>query len=805
MKVSYTWLQEYVDCPWSAAELADRLTMAGLKVEGLARLGEGLEAIRVGEVERVEPHPSADNLYVAEVRVGPEVFTIVTGAKNVRAKDRVPVAPPGSRLPDGRVIETVTFRGVPSQGMMCSESELQLGRDASGIMILPPDTPVGKSLQEALMLDDWVLELEIYPNRPDCLGVIGIAREVAALCQRPLRLPADDFPEEGPESREMVRVSIEDDALCRRYIAHLADSIQIRPSPLWMQQRLRAADMRPINNAVDITNYVMLEWGQPLHAFDFRTLRGGRIIVRRAREGEEILTLDGQKRSLTTDMLVIADAERPVAVAGVMGGGETEVTEDTPIILLEAAHFHAASVRRTSRQLGLRTEASHRFEKGLDPELAEKGARRALSLLNQLAGARIYRGSVDVYPRPASPWKVSFRPNRVNRLLGVQLSGQEMARILERLGFEPRRLDEPGEERWEVTVPTFRTDVQREADLAEEIIRLQGFDTVPATLPRSPAAPGGQNRLLEAIDRVREVLVGCGLMEAITYSFVSPKRNDWLLLPETHPWRQQVRLRNPLSEEHSVMRTNLLGGLLDAAARNASRRIYDVHLFEIGAVYLPDPLGGDRQPMEPRRLGLVMCGALPETMWGHPVREADFFSVKGVLEQVAQALRVKLEFRPSAHPSFHPGRQAEVLLEGRLVGLVGEVHPRVLEAFEAPERTCAAEIDLEPLVEASGGIPRYKPLPRYPLVRRDLALLVPVGCAAAQVEQVIREVSGQLLDTIGLFDVYEGKQVPQGFRSVAYTLGFRSDERTLTDEEVTQLIARIEEALEARLQVHVRR
>lgn len=801
MKVPYRWLLEYVDCPWEPEELADRLTMCGLKVEAMHPVGQGVEGVVTARVDRLERHPEADSLYVAAVSAGDRTVTVVTGADNVRVGDVVPLAPAGARLPGGRVIEKAVLRGVASDGMLCSEAELQLGDDAGGIMILPPDTPVGAPLGDVLALDDWVLELEVYPNRPDCLGVVGVAREVAAMCGKPLRLPDSSFPEEGPSAADATRVTIEDDDLCRRYIAHLADGVRVGPSPAWLQQRLRAVGMRPISNVVDITNYVMHEWGQPLHAFDFTTLAGGEIRVRRARPGESLRTLDGRDRTMAPDMLVIADAERPVAVAGIMGGADTEVGDGTEQVLLESACFQPLSVRRTARQLGLRTEASHRFEKGLDPELPLIAARRALHLLHRLAGARVFAGAVDAYPRPATQRTVLMSPARVNRFLGLELTPEVMTDWLERLEF---RVRPAADGQLEVEVPFHRRDVEREADLAEEIVRMHGFDGVPSTLPGGAARSGGPEGELLALDRVRDVLVGLGFLEAVTYSFVSPRYDDDLRLDADHPWRRHVRLRNPLSEEQSVMRTNMIGGLLEAAARNRARRVRDVHLFEIGATFEP-AANPDEQPAEPRKLGLLMTGRMPESVWGLPERRADFFALKGAIEELAVACRVRPTFHPSSHPSLHPGRQAEIRLDDEPVGIVGEVHPLVAQAFEAPEGTCVAEIALSPWLRAFDAVPRFQGLPRYPLVRRDLALLVPKERTAAAVEDVMRRAAGPWLEELTLFDVYEGPQVPEGYRSLAYALGFRSPERTLTDDEVTEVVTRVEAALEAEAGVRVRR
>lgn len=805
MRVSYKWLQDYVDIPWSVDELAERLTSVGLLVEMMEPMGEGLDDIVVGKVLDVTPHPDAEKLFVTRVKVGADELTIVTGAPNVTEGALVPVAKPGAKLPDGRVIERAELRGVMSEGMLCSEVEVGVGDDASGIWLLPPDVADGQPLVEALGLDDVIMHLEVYPNRPDCLSVIGVAREVAALTGGELKLPDMTLEELAESASELTSVDIEANDLCARYSARVMRGVSIGPSPAWLQQRLRVAGMRPINNIVDITNFVMWEWGQPLHAFDFNKLAGGRIVVRRAQPGETIVTLDGNERRLSDNMLVIADAERPVAVAGVMGGADSEVTEKTTAILLESATFHPVSVRRTAHAFGMRTEASHRFEKGLDPNTVAAASARAASLMQKLAGAQVYAGAVDVYPEPVEAWTVSCRPTRVRRLLGADIDDAQIERHLVSLGFEVEASETDGEKVLEVTVPTYRRDVQREADLIEEVARMYGYDRLPTTVPGGLQEAGHQQRPLPFLDHVRDVLTGVGLHECLTYSFESPDTFDKLRLADDDPRRRAIELRNPLREDQSLLRTSLVAGLLETAAHNVSRRVTDVHIFEIGAVYVPKELPLTGLPEEPRRIGVLMMGAVPERSWGEKRRVVSFFELKGVVEQLLERCGVAARFERSEEPYLHPGRQAQVRAGDTFLGVLGEVHPAVADAFELDgRRIYVAELDADALARLATDAVRFASMPRYPSVQRDMALLVPKAVPAAAVVEAIRSYGGELVESVELFDVYEGPQVEETHRSLAYSIRLRAKERTLTDEQANAIVGEIEKGLETELGVRRR-
>ncbi|OAT79389.1 phenylalanine--tRNA ligase subunit beta [Desulfotomaculum copahuensis] len=806
MRVSFKWLREYVDIPVPPAELADRMTMAGVAVEGLQDLGAGIENVFTGRILKIETHPNADKLVVCTVTTGEgEIRQIVTGATNVREGQVVPVAVEGARLAGGLVIKKARLRGVESRGMLCSGQELGLdpaampADQAHGIMILPPDTPLGQDIRPVIGLDDVILELDLTPNRGDCLSMLGVAREAAALLGRELRPPVPVVTEIPASIAGRAQVDIAEPDLCRRYVARLFTNIKIGPSPLWMQERLRAAGVRPINNLVDITNYVMIELGQPLHAFDFDTLRDGRIIVRRARENEVLISLDNVERRLTGDMLVIADPGGPVAVAGVMGGLATEVTGKTTSVLLESAYFHPVSVRRTSRALGLRSEASTRFEKGIDPAGCRRAADRAAQLLQQLGAGEICSGVIDNYPVSHTPKTIILRPERAGQVLGVAVSREEAAGILSRLDFGVQ--DAGGD--LLVTVPSHRVDVGLEIDLIEEVARMHGYHRIPATLPSGAATRGARTAEQSLTARVKDVLAQCGLTEVVTYSFTSPVFADRFHLPSGSERRQTLALQNPLSEEQSVMRTMLLPGLVEVLQRNFNRRVTDGAVFEIGRVYFPRD--GEPLPEERPALAAAVTGQMPAG-WNRPAQVLDFFFLKGVLETLAREIGLDvLHFEPlTGDPSFHPGRTAAVYAGEEKLGVLGELHPDVLESFELPARVTAFELDLASLLTRSGRVPRYQSLPRFPAMDRDLAVVVRKEIPAREVLRIIRKAGGALLSSVRLFDVYQGEQVKEGYRSLAFALKFQAGDRTLTDAEVLAHTAAISAALAKQLGAELR-
>lgn len=808
MRLPLEWLAEYVDVAEPADLIARRLTAAGPKVEAIHRPPPGLlEQVQVVLIQEARPHPDSDHLWICQVETGAGLRQVVSGAPNTRAGIRVPFAPPGTRLPSstpggegdsGRIVEVREVRGVPSAGMLCSQAELGAGPDASGLWILPDDAPLGCSLAEALPLAGHVLEFEIYPNRPDCLSVLGLAREWHAVSGLPLRLPDTRVREGDVPIEEHVVVVVEAPDLCPRYAARLVEGVRIAPSPPWMQERLLQAGMRPINNVVDVTNYVMLEMGQPLHAFDAE--RVGRnpdgkatLVIRRARKGERMVTLDGVERTLTDDMLLIAGLEAPLVIAGIMGGELAEVHPGTTTVILEAANFHGPSIRRTSRLLGLRSESSLRFEKGIDPDLVPLAIDRAAGLLADLAGGRVARGRIDVYPKPRERRWVSLAADRANRLLGTRLSVDEMSRHLQALGFEVQ--EEPGGLR--ARAPVGRMDVEREPDLVEEIARLHGYDAIEPTVPASRLL-GGPGAALHGRDQVRDVLVAAGLHEAITYSFVDP--DDLRRLGESDDgW---ISVENPLARDQSVMRTTLLAGLLAVARLNLSRGQFgeenSIALFEVGRVF-------HRERPEEERLGILLTGRHPMRSWRER-RDVSFFDLKGLLEAVLGLGRLPLELEADAGFPFHPGQSARWVLNGTTCGRLGALHPRVQEDFDLGDRwprpILVAELQLAPLFDGLEEPPRARTPSPFPSVTRDLALLVPRELPAGRVAAAIREAGGPLLEGLELFDRYQGEQVEAGRVSLAYRLSFRA-ERTLTDSEVNDRVQAILAALE-RLQVRVR-
>ncbi len=806
MRVPLSWLRDYVDIKIPLQELAHRLTMAGIEVEAVERIGDRWDKIYVGEVLEVRPHPNADRLTIAEVEYGGDnPLTVITGAPNIKVGDRglrVPTAVAGARLIDGHspehreiTLRPAKIRGVHSEGMICSELELGISDDHEGIMILDHEAPVGVPLVD--YLGDTVFHLELSPNLVRCLSLIGVAREVAALTGERIRLPEASLVAERGPIEEMVTVEIEAPNLCPRYSASLIRDITVGPSPPWLQRRLRAAGMRPINNIVDVTNYVMLELNQPLHAFDYEKIRGKKIIVRRAGGDKIFTTLDGEERELLPDMLMIADGEGPVAVAGVMGGLESEVTETTRQVLLEAANFDRVSIRRTSQALKVRTEASIRFDKGLDPESTIPALSRASELIRQLAGGQVAQGFADAYPRPGERKEILFLIREVERLLGVSVPLEEVVRILESLEFEVKVLSE---ERLRVIVPSYRGDVSLPADLVEEVARIKGYDEIPTTLLSGELPPQRINWSLHWERRAQEVLTACGLSEVITYTLIN--RRELEAFP---PWGEETKpetlsIANPTVLDQNLLRISLLPSLLKVLASNL-RYQSQIRIFEIGRVYLPQE---DDLPRERNTLALALAGGEEKSIWGEG-EVIDLYDLKGVIEALLRGMGIKeYEFVPAVHPSFSAHKVVHLLVgeEPTVVGILGEL--QVGEAFDIGERTVyLAEIDFEALSSKATSERRYEPLPRYPAITQDIALVVDEGIPAGKVYQLIMEAGGALLTGARLFDLYRGAPIPRGKKSLAYSLTYRAPDRTLTAEEVMKIQERIVkhlcEAIGARL------
>ena len=787
MKLPLKWLKDYTDINVSPKEYANALTMSGSKVEGFEELGREIDRVVVGRIVSIEKHPDAVRLLVSRVDIGSGIIQVVTGAANVKIDDLIPVALDGSTLPGGIKIKKGKLRGIESNGMMCSISELGVTKEEypnaaeDGIFILEGDFTPGTDIREALGLNDTVVEFEITSNRPDCFSIIGLARESAATFGTEFKIPEITVREPGDSVDGQATIEIKAPELCSRYTARIIKNVKIGPSPRWMQERLKASGVRPINNIVDITNYVMLEYGQPMHAFDLENLGGRRIIVRTAEKGEKLRTLDDQDRELDDSMLVIADAEKSVAVAGVMGGANSEIKPDTRTILFESATFNGVSVRLTAKKLGMRTESSSRFEKGLDPENALKALNRAAQLVELLGAGTVCKGVIDCYPVKAERKVIPFNPARINALLGTSISTDRMKEILRRLEIEVN--DEEGT----VTAPTFRPDLECEADLAEEVARFYDYNNIKATLLEGRAATvGGKTRKQKIEDIIRRTMLSCGLSEAYTYSFASPKAFDKINLPSDSELRRAVVIVNPLGEDYGIMRTTTLPGMLEVLATNYNRRVEEARLFEMSYVYLPKSLPLTELPYEKPVLTLGMYG------------KADFYDMKGALEELMEALGIKeYGFEPvKDNPSYHPGRTAVLIVNGKECGIFGEIHPSVAEKFGAAQRTYAGTVDIEPLLESAELKPEYKPLPRYPALMRDIAVLVDDRITVGQMERVIKEKAGEILEEVRLFDVYKGKQVPEGKKSVAFSLAFRSADRTLTDDEANNAMRKIVTALE---------
>ncbi len=800
MRVPLSWLREYVAVELPVEELARRLTMAGVEVSSIERVGAAWQRVVIGRIDDLLPHPRNPAWWLAQVDSGERRVTVVTAATNVRPGDHVPVALAGGALPTGPV-EARAFDGVVSEGMLCSGAELGLSDDRGGIYILEPTAPVGMALAD--YLGDVVLDLDLTPNRPDLLAVVGVAREVAALTGASLRPPSTEPPVGPVPAARLVSVTIEAPDLCPRYTATAVEGVRIAPSPLWLQRRLYLCGMRPINNVVDVTNYVMLELGQPLHAFDADTLQGG-IRVRRARAGERIMTIDGVERELQEGMLVIADAAVPVAVAGVMGGAATEVSATTRRIVLESAHFAPRSVRRTARALRLATEASRRFERGVDPEGTVRAADRATALIVALAGGQAAAGHVDVYPAPQPSRTIHLTAADINELLGHTYTPETIAATLRALEFGV----EVAGAALTVQVPSFRRDVEGPADLAEEVARIHGYDTIPTTLPAGSLPPPLPDPARQRAQVARRTLVGCGYQEVITYSLVDGGQLQ--RLDSTAPWPAPPRgegmipVYNYMSVDHAYLRTTLLGSLLETLAANLRHR-ERAYLFELARVYLP-PLAP--LPAEPLRLALVFAGSREPLAWNTSREPGDFFDLKGAVEAVLAALRVaEVRFVATQHVTFHPGRCAAVVAgaDGAQLGILGQVHPRVAERFDLGGRAVyAAELDFDALVRRAGEAPPFQPLPRFPGVAIDLAVVVDEAVPEAEVAAAIRAAGAPLLAELRLFDVYRGAPVPPGRKSLAYALLYRAPDRTLTDAEAAAVQATIEAHLRERFGATIR-
>ncbi|MFO7974824.1 MAG: phenylalanine--tRNA ligase subunit beta [Candidatus Hydrogenedentota bacterium] len=789
MRISLNWLREFVDIHEDINKVADELTMLGLEIEAVEHIGADLNNVVVGQIKSIESHPNADKLVVCQTDVGQaEPLQIICGATNMSVGDKVPTAIEGSTLAGGFKIKRRKMRGVESQGMMCAADELGIGSDHSGLLILPPDAPVGADALELLGLNDTVFEVEITPNRGDWAGMIGVARELAALHGTDLRLPQFKLKESKQDAASLSSVTIEAPDLCPRYAGRVLTDVKIAPSPLWLCKRLIAAGQRPINNIVDITNFVLLETGHPLHAFDYNNLHENRIVVRTAKQGETLETLDEQTRKLTSDMLVIADADHAVALAGIMGGADSEVGEDTSSIFLESAYFHPPSVRSTARTLGMNTEASQRFQRGADPEMAVWALDRAAYLIQELAGAKIAKGRLDEHPKPLPHNSLTLRYARTDLLLGTAVPPENQRSILEGLAFTVTKSDDAS---CTVQVPTWRHDVSHEADLIEEIARVYGYDRIPLTLP-----PIRQTEIIFApkekkLEEFRNYLTAKGLTETMSMTFSSPREVENARLPEEY--HHLVTLQNPLSENYTGMRTSLIPGILSLVSTNIRKGTPDIAIFETGPIYIP--VEGQELPDEHYRCVVALSGSPGGKHWSEPARDTDFYDLKGYAEAILEHLGASWELEALETPTYHPRACARIIVNTKQAGTMGEVHPKVLEAFDIDQSVYLLDLDIHYLLELNPRPAVFTPPPTLPPSLRDLAIMVDKSIPAGDLLETARKAGGKFLSKVQIFDIYTGKQVSKNKKSVALSLVFQAPDRTLTDKDTDKFCDKILDAL----------
>ena len=799
MNTSLSWIKAYVpDLDVTAQEYTDAMTLSGTKVEGYEEMDADLDKIVIGQIEKIEKHPDADKLIICQVNIGDQVIQIVTGAPNVKEGDKVPVVldggrvagghEPGQKVAGGIKIKKGKLRGVESCGMMCSIEELGSTKEMYpeapeyGIYIFPEDAQVGASAVEALGLNDAIFEYEITSNRVDCFSVVGIAREAAATFRKEFHPPVVTPTGNAEDVNDYIKVTVENTDLCPRYCARVVKNIKIGPSPKWMQRRLASVGIRPINNLVDITNYVMEEYGQPMHAYDLDTIADRHIIVKTAENGEKFTTLDGQERDMDENVLMICDGEKAIGIAGIMGGENSMITDNVKTMLFEAACFDGVNIRKSSKRVGLRTEASAKFEKGLDPNNAQAAIDRACQLVEEMGAGEVVGGMVDVYGKKKEPVRVPFDADKINALLGTQISKEEMLGYFKMLDLE---YDETSEE---IIAPTFRQDLLCLADLAEEVARFYGYDNIPTTLPTGEATTGKLSFKLRIEQAARDIAEFCGFSQGMTYSFESPKVFDRLLIPEDSPLRKTVQIMNPLGEDYSIMRTISLNGMLTSLATNYNRRNKDVRLYELGNIYLPKSLPLTELPEERMQFTLGMYG------------DGDFFTMKGVVEEFFEKIGMKEKetYDPNSGRSYlHPGRQADIIYKGSKIGFLGEVHPEVADTYGIGERAYVAVIDMPEVLKYATFDRKYTGIAKYPAVTRDISMVVPKEILVGQIEEIIEKKGGAYLESYHLFDLYEGEQIKAGFKSVAYSIVFRAKDKTLSDTEVTEAMDRILKGLEA--------
>jgi len=792
MKIPFNWLAEYVKCGISPADLADRLTHSGLEVESVTRVSPPLEGIVVGRILSVEPHPNADRLSVCRVSDGVREFTIVCGAKNMKAGDCAPLARVGCALPNGSTIRAATLRGIMSEGMLCSEREIGLGEEAGGIMILPEACAPGAGLADALRLNDSILDINVTPNRPDCLSVIGIAREVGAILGERIRIQRVVVREERERTAKHVSVKIDDGDLCGRYCARLVRGVRVGPSPFWLRNRLGLAGRRAVNTIVDVTNYVLLEYGQPLHAFDFDRIRGGGIVVRASREGERITAIDGTTRELAQGMLGIADSEAPIAIAGIMGGRESEVGPETRAVLLESAYFNPQSIRRTSTRLGLSSESSYRFERGVDYNGILPALNRAAQIISFLDAGEVCKGVVEHRSAPYRPTRLSLRVARVNTVLHTRLSRQRIQNLLTRLAIT---VEGKGRSVLKILPPSYRIDLRDEADLIEEVARLEGYARISDVQPRATTGGAEEAASSRGRESVRETLCSLGFSEAICLSFMGSDEMDRLLWDSGELLRCAVKLRNPVSEEYSYLRTSMLPPLMRCLALNASRGNQDVRLFELGNVFRHTQ--SNAPPLEVEKLALAAMGRSGKANWCSRPTEVDYFYVKGVLESLVAGAEGEIIAHRAVLPSCHAGRCATISWGGKAWGWVAEIHPRVREAYGIRVPVVFAEVDAVPIYASALRERVYSPLPRFPSARRDIALVADDAVEAERIIGCVRGAVPKLIERVELFDLFKGQQIPDDKKGLALSVVLRSANSTLSEEEIESAMERIRSELKS--------
>ena len=804
MKFSLSWLKDYIDITMDPADLADALTMAGLEVDSVSNRYEYLNGVIVARVEEVAPHPNADKLSLCRVDAGGNRVSVVCGAPNVKAGLHVALAQPGTVLPDGTRLEKTVIRGEASDGMLCSDAELGLGDNPGGIMSLDSSLKVGTGLARALNLNDSVFELDLTPNRPDCLSIIGIAREIAVIQGESLKYPDYSIEDRGDAIRSLSSVKIDAPDHCPRYAARLVENVTVAPSPFWLQDRLLSIGLRPINNIVDITNFVMIETGQPLHAFDFDNLVDNRIVVRLAGQGEKFTTLDEKERILDSEMLMICDGDKAVGIGGVMGGLNSEIEDHTARVLIEGAYFNPVSIRRTSKKLGLNTDASHRFERGVDPDGCVRAVNRAAGLMVEISGGTLVDGIIDEYPNLQTVKNIELGVERTNRLLGTDLDHTQVQELLESIEFKVDPV-ENNEDLLKITPPTFRVDVSRREDLMEEVARLSGYNNIPTTFPAMPAEGRQPDTRIRLRNRLKALMTGLGFTETIAYSFVARTSCDSLGVKEADPRRSMIHIMNPLNEDQAVMRTSLVPGILETMRFNIARQINNLKFFEIGKIFL----GSEQQvlPAEPEMLVALWTGTRSNASWYNRETGCDFYDIKGAVEALMSALKVddvQFTAMPAEFCNYtRSGYTARIMASGAQFGLVGEIHPRVAENYDLKQTAFIFELDLEKMTELIPEIRSSKPIPRFPAIYRDITIIIDRKIETRTVLEAVENFQDDLIESLHLFDVFEGDPIADGKKSVSFRITYRSSVKTLVDEDVNDLhksiTARLLKAFDATL------